>query len=127
MKKLFNDYLYVILGSFILAFGINFFLRLCRRVRLVTAMIAIRTIATITTITAGSLLLPELVRILDLLVGRIDLLHSPGCFLISGVQVRMVFLCQPPVGFFDLLIGGIRADSQNLIGIFMHDRSLFPF
>ena len=69
----------------------------------------------------------RLFRVGDLLIGRIDTLHLTGRLRITGVQVRMVFLCQPPVGFFDLLIGGIRADSQNLIGIFMHDRSLFPF
>ena len=42
-------------------------------------------ISAIATVAAGRLLLPELVRILDLLIGRIDLLHFLGSHLITGI------------------------------------------
>ena len=52
-----------------------------------------------------------LVRIFDLLVGGIDLLHFPCSFRISGISVRVIFLGKPAVGLFDLLVAGIPADA----------------
>ena len=42
--------------------------------------------------------------VFDLLVGGVDLLHLPGGLLIAGVGVRVIFLCQAAVGFFDLFV-----------------------
>ena len=52
-----------------------------------------------------------LLRILDLLVGRIDLLHLLGSHLVPRVYVRVIFFCQSAIGALDLLVGGIGADA----------------
>ena len=63
-------------------------------------------------------------RILDLLIGSIDLLHLFGRFRVTGIPVRVVFFGQSPVGPFDFLIGSTGADAQNLIRILDHTSSL---
>ena len=68
-----------------------------------------------------------LVRILDLLVGGVDLLHLPGGFLVIGIPVRMIFFCQPPVGLLDFLVCGVGAYPQYLIRIVHHLPNPPPF
>ena len=46
-----------------------------------------------------------------------DLLHFFGSHFIAGIQVRMIFLCQPAICLLDLLVRCIGADPQNLIRI----------
>ena len=61
-----------------------------------------------------------LFRILDLLLCRIYLLHFLRSHRITGVYIRVIFFCQPPVCPFDLLVGSIPADAQDLIRIINH-------
>ena len=68
----------------------------------------------------GILSLSGFLRIFDLLIGCIALLHPLGSSLITRVQIRMIFLGQPPVSPLYLFISGIRADTQYLIRIFNH-------
>ena len=58
--------------------------------------------------TAGGL---GLLRVLDLLIGGVDLLHLLGGHRVAGVPVRMVLHHQLPVGMLDLLIRGVGADA----------------
>ena len=66
-----------------------------------------------------------------LLVGKhlvclVDLFEFCLCFLIPGVQVRVVFLCQLPVSLFQLVVGGPFGHPQHLVIIpfIRHDPSL---
>ena len=68
----------------------------------------------------GIILALCLLRVLDLLVGRVDLLHPPGGLLVAGIQIRVIFLCQTPIRLFDFLVCGIPVNAQHLIGILNH-------
>ena len=82
-------------------------------------------IAAVTAVIAVSTaLLAVFLRILDLVVSGIDLLHFLCGNLISGIQVRMVLLCQFPVSSFDFLVGCIGADPKYLVRIVDHVSSL---
>ena len=58
--------------------------------------------------------------VFDRVIGGVDVVHLPGGFLISRVEIRMVFLCQIAVGLFDLLVRGVRGHTQYLVGILNH-------
>ena len=72
---------------------------------------------------AAALLL-ILFRILDLVIGRVDLLHLFCSHFIPGIQVRVVLLCQFAVCPLDLLIAGIGVDTEHLVRIIDHVSSL---
>ena len=61
-----------------------------------------------------------LLRVLDLLVGRVDLLHPPGSLLVARVQIRVIFFGQPPIRLLDFLVCGVPVNAQHLIGILNH-------
>ena len=58
-----------------------------------------------------------LLRVFDLLVSGVDLLHFLGGFCIAGITVRVVLFCQTAVGLLDLFVGSIPTDTQHLIRI----------
>ena len=58
-----------------------------------------------------------LLRIAQQVVGRRNLLELLLGLLIAGIEIRVQFFCQPPIGFLDLLLGGILFHAQRLIGI----------
>ena len=67
-------------------------------------------VATIVSVTAigplGGIFL-RLLRIFDLLIGRIDLIHFFCCHRIIGMHIRMILLCQTAVSPFDLVVGRV--------------------
>ena len=81
------------------------------------ALTALRAVAALRTV-AG--LAGILLRIFDLVVGLVDLLHLFGRFLISRIQIRVIFFCQAAVGLLDLLVGSPSLQAQNFVRIVDH-------
>ena len=75
-------------------------------------------------VTAGLLRLLVFFRVLDLIVGGVDLLHLLCGSLIAGVQIRVVLLRQLSVCPLDLLVGCVGTDPKYLIRIVDHVSSL---
>ena len=65
---------------------------------------------------AEAVILCALLRILEDVVGDIDLFHLLFCGLrIVAVEVRMILARQFPIGLLDVSIGSIPADPEDLI------------
>ena len=59
-------------------------------------------------------------RIFDLVVGGVDLVHHLCRVRVARVHVRVIFFCQRPVGALDLLVARVRRQPQNAVGIVDH-------
>ena len=49
--------------------------------------------------------------VVDLVIGGVDLIHSPGRLGVVGVEVGMILLGQTAVCLFDLVRGGVGGDA----------------
>ena len=59
-------------------------------------------------------------RVLDLLVGLIDLVHLLGGGGIPRIEVGVISLGQATIGRLDLLLRGAVRHAEDFIGIFCH-------
>ena len=66
------------------------------------------------------LLLTIGLRILDRVIGRVDLVHFLRSSFVAGIQIGMVFLCQPAVCLPDFVLRCVRRHAQHLIRICSH-------
>ena len=57
-------------------------------------------------------------RVRENLVGLRDLLEAFFGLFVPGVEVRVVFAGQPPVGLLDLFLAGVPGNSQDFVIIF---------
>ena len=62
----------------------------------------------------------------DGIVGGVDLFHLCLGALVAGIDVGMILLGKPAVGFFHFFVAGIAADAQNSIRI-AHGSTPFRF
>ena len=60
-------------------------------------------------------ILPPLLRIAQNRIGLRCLLEFLLGILVAGIHIRMLFLCQLPVSFLDLLLAGISVHAKDLI------------
>lgn len=75
----------------------------------ITASAGVATIVTTIVTAIGALggIFLRFLRIFDLLIGRVDLIHFLCCHRIIGMHIRMILLCQTAVSPFDLVVGRV--------------------